>query len=112
MNRLLPVLILTCLLTVFGLPGAAFAAGESGRGGTGSVNQQVRDLQERMMSDQEIMSLILALSAEPEMQEILNDPAVLGAVNSGDIDSLAKNPRFMRLLENARVKEIQRRLGQ
>lgn len=111
MKKYLSVLFLMVVVSLYGLSGSA-AAGETPRIRAGDVNEQVRQLQERMMNDQEIMALVLALSADPEMQEIANDPAVLGAIASGDYDALARDPRVMRLLENARVRELRRRLGQ
>lgn len=108
MKKFLPVLLLVLFISLSGL----IATSESAQTRPVDVNRQVREFQERMMHDQEIMALVLALSADPDIQELLNDPSVLSAINSGDYDSLAKNPRVMRLLENARVREIQRRLGQ
>jgi hypothetical protein len=86
------------------------SAEETARHLTAAETEQMRTLQERMMSDTEIMAQIQALQSDPEMQELLKDPSVLNAVTTGDITTLTGNPRFMRLLENARVKDIQRRL--
>jgi hypothetical protein len=85
-------------------------AEETSRHLTAAETEQMRTLQERMMSDTEIMAQIQALADDPEMQALLSDQSVLDAVTTGDISSLTRNPRFMRLLENARVKDIQRRL--
>jgi hypothetical protein len=74
------------------------------------VNGQVREFQEKMLGDTDIMALILALQNDPEMQMLLNDPAVLNAVASGNINALTGNPRFMQLLNNPRIREIQQRI--
>jgi hypothetical protein len=58
------------------------------------------------------MALILSLQDDPEMQALLNDPALLEAVQAGDLSALTANPRFMKLLDNAKVKEIQKRVGE
>jgi hypothetical protein len=87
------------------------AAEETSRHLTAAESEQVQKLQERMLSDADIMAQIQALADEPEMRALLNDQSVLEAVASGDISVLTRNPRFMRLLENARVKDIQRRLS-
>jgi len=68
---------------------------------------EVRSLQEKMMSDKEIMSLIQSLQNDPEFQRILEDPEVMKAVNSGDIAALMANARFMKLLNNSTLREIQ-----
>lgn len=75
-----------------------------------NVNGQVQELQEKMIGDKDIMALILALQNDPEMQMLLNDPAVLNAVASGNINALTGDPRFMQLLKNPRVREIQQRM--
>jgi hypothetical protein len=69
---------------------------------------QVQELQEKMLKDSDIMSLILALQNDPEMQALLSDPAVLNAVQTGDINALTNMPRFMQLLNNPRIQEIQK----
>jgi hypothetical protein len=92
------------------LSGRGTASAEAAENGSGSVNGQVSELQEKMLKDTEIMGLIQALQNDPQMQELLEDPSVMSAVINGDIATLTGNPRFMHLLENARVKEIQKRL--
>jgi len=86
------------------------AAEETSRHLTAAEAEQMQTLQERMLSDTEIMAQIQALADDPEMQALLSDQSVLDAVTTGDISPLTRNPRFMRLLENARVKDIQKRL--
>lgn len=105
MKGFIPSMALTVVM--FCLWATVAGAAENRNNG---INEQVSGLQEKMMNDKEIMGLILALQNDPDMQELLKDPSVLNAVSDGDINTLTGNPRFMRLLENARVKEIQRRL--
>ncbi len=59
------------------------------------------------MSDGEIMSLIQSLQNDPEFQRIPENPEVMKAVNSGDIAALMANARFMILLNNSTLCEIQ-----
>jgi hypothetical protein len=98
-------LFVVTLMLAFFLCGAGQAATVSGQQ-QGSVNSQVQDLQGKMLADKDIMTLILALRDDPEMQALLNDPSVLQAVSQGDISALTANPRFMHLLDNPRVREI------
>jgi len=67
---------------------------------------EVMSLQNKMMSDGEIMNMIQGLQNDPEFQEILQDPELMKAVHAGDITTLAANPKFMRLLNNQAVKDI------
>jgi len=101
------LLILALTVVLFGAVTTAAEAVESPKSG---INEQVSVIQEKMLNDPELMGLILGLQSDPEVQALLNDPSVLNAISSGDITALTGNPRVMRLLENARVKEIQKRL--
>ncbi|HYA86455.1 MAG TPA: hypothetical protein VEI57_05245 [Nitrospirota bacterium] len=66
-------------------------------------------LQEKMVSDKEIMGLIQSLQNDPDFKKALEDPEIMKAVNDGDIAALTANPRFMKLLNNATVREIQQK---
>ena len=78
----------------------------------GSVAPNVEELKERMMKDEGIMALVLAMQNDPEMQTLLNDPAIIHAIQAGDIGTLINNPDFMKLLNNPRVREIEKRMQQ
>ena len=75
-----------------------------------SINTQVQALQKSMMNDKEIMNMILSLQNDPAFQEILKDPAIINAVNSGDINTLMSNPKFMKLLTNPKFQEIKKKI--
>jgi hypothetical protein len=77
-----------------------------------SAAPQVQELQQKMLADDQTMALILSLQNDPEMQALLNDPVLLEAVAAGDLTALTANPKFMKLLDNAKVKEIQKRVGE
>jgi hypothetical protein len=68
---------------------------------------EIRSLQEKMMSDKEIMSMIQSLQNDPEFQQLLENPEVMKAVNSGDVVALMSNAQFMKLLNNSTLREIQ-----
>lgn len=70
---------------------------------------KVQALQQLMMGDKEIVSMILSLLNDPEVQKILEDPSIIKAVNSGDIEALISNPKFMKLLDNPAVKDISKK---
>lgn len=86
-------------------------AANGGGAAPSSVTPQVKELQEKMLGDEGVMALIMALQNDPEMQALLNDPAVVEAVKAGDIGVLANNPRFMNLLNKPQVREIQRKVA-
>ena len=74
-----------------------------------SSKAKVQALQQLMMGDKEIVSMILSLLNDPEVQKILEDPSIIKAVNSGDIEALISNPKFMKLLDNPAVKDISKK---
>ncbi len=102
-RRLLP------LLLVVWFRGSATAADN---GSPGSVTPQLQELQQKILGDEQNMALIMALQNDPGMQVLLSDSAVLDAVQAGDLGALMANPRFMKLLDNAKIKEIQKRVGE
>jgi tartrate dehydratase beta subunit/fumarate hydratase class I family protein len=71
---------------------------------------QMKSLQERMTGDQEIMEMIQALKDDEEFQKALQDPEIMTAVSAGDIAALMANPKFMSLLNNRTVKDIQKKV--
>ena len=108
MNRILCALLLACILSTPLHAEPAPAAG----GPLGAVSGQVQELQQKMLGDDQSMALILSLKDDPEMLALLNEPAVLEAVQASDLTTLTANPRFMKLLDNAKVREIQKRTGE
>ena len=68
---------------------------------------EAKSLQEKMMSDKEVMSLIQSLQNDPEFKKLMEDPSFMKAVNAGDVAALSADPRFVKLLSNPTVREIQ-----
>jgi hypothetical protein len=73
---------------------------------------QVQALQKLMINDKEIMNMILSLLNDPGFREILEDPAIMNAINSGNIDALISNPKFMKLLSNPKIQEIKGKVAE
>jgi hypothetical protein len=71
---------------------------------------QIQSLEQKMISDKEIMGLIQSLQDDPEFKNMLEDPDVMKAVNAGDIAALSANPKFMKLLNNRTVQEIEKKM--
>jgi hypothetical protein len=75
-----------------------------------TTREQMKALEQRMMSDDEILSILIALESDPLFKEILDDPEIMKGVSSGDIPNLMSNPKFIKLLDNPKVQEIRRRI--
>jgi hypothetical protein len=75
------------------------------------IGGQVRPLQERMESDPAVMEMIRGLKDDPQFQKVLEDPEMMRAVESGDIGTLMANPKFLQLMNNATVRDIQNKMA-
>ncbi len=71
---------------------------------------EVQSLQQKMQADQDIMRLVASLKDDPDFQKALEDPEIQKAVNTGDVAALIANPAFMKLLNNATVKDIEKKV--
>jgi len=74
------------------------------------VGGQTKSLEDKMLGDSEIMDAIRALQNDPDFQKILQDPEIMKAVQTGDIDALMRNPAFMKLLNKQAVQDINKKL--
>jgi hypothetical protein len=71
-----------------------------------STREEIQALKSEMLSNDELLDIILALRNDPDFQAALEDPKVLEAVNSGDINALLANQNFVKLLNNPRILTI------
>ena len=67
---------------------------------------QLKELQTKMRNDSQIMDLILALQNDPDFMGLLNDPVFVQAITTRNVDVIANDSRFTKLLSNPLVKEI------
>jgi hypothetical protein len=82
-----------------------------GSAAPGEAGVQVKSLEDKMLGDSEIMDLIHALQSDPDLQKILQDPEIMKAVQTFDIDTLMRNPEFMKLLNKQSVQDINKKLN-
>jgi hypothetical protein len=81
-----------------------YGGGERGRTAGG---MELGALQNRMVGNPTVMGQIMALQNDPQILELLADPEIVRAVQSGDLDALSRNPKFLELMQNSRVRAIQ-----
>ncbi len=92
--------------------------------GKGVTNQDVRNLQisaseptdsnavkagidalkRSMQNDPGTMTSIGNLQNDPDFMAVLNDSEIMSAVESGDINTLTSNPKFMKLLSHSVIR--------
>lgn len=78
--------------------------------GSGISAGEIQSLREKMLTDKEIMGLIQNLQDDPEFKKALEDPEIMKAISAGDVAALQANPHFVKLLNNAAVKEIEKKV--
>ncbi|XOV87704.1 MAG: hypothetical protein ACFHX7_22570 [Pseudomonadota bacterium] len=81
-------------------PSAAAGAGASA----------LESIQSTIASDPGLMARIMSLQQDPQMQAVLGDPEIMGAVQRLDFEALRNNPRFRALMESSNVREITSKL--
>jgi len=75
-----------------------------------SAHKEILAAQQKMIMDESIIQLILALQNDPDFQDVLQDESIMMAIRSGDFNALMTNPKIMKLMNNSSVQEIQRKL--
>ncbi len=89
-------------------PSPTTAAGPA-TAGTGTA-ASVAALKDRMLSNAEVMDLVADLKDDPQFSKVLNDPAIVQAVQTNDVAALMANPAFLALLDDPRVQEIEKKM--
>jgi hypothetical protein len=102
------LLTIICVCVLFVSSGIV-RAGETQQTGV-DTKEEIQTLQKQMMNDQEIMNMIQSLQNDPDFQQVLQDPEIMKAISSGDIATLMANPKFMRILDNKTVHDIETKL--
>ncbi len=78
--------------------------------GNTSMQKRVKVLQELMAGSPDIMKSIDSLQNDSDFQQVLTDPELMEAINSGDISELLASPMFLKLLDKPAVQEINKKL--
>jgi hypothetical protein len=99
-------IICVCVLCVLA---GIVTTGQAQQSGV-DTKEEIQTLQKQMMSDQGIMNMIQSLQNDPDFQQVLQDPEIMKAISSGDITTLMANPKFMRILDNKTVHDIETKL--
>ena len=73
---------------------------------TETIGEQLKTIEQRMMNNDEILTLLLALESDPAFKEIMEDPEIMKRVLSGDIHGLMSNSKFLKLIDNPTIQEI------
>lgn len=79
------------------------AAGASLAGGS---NNAIANMQGALLADEASRKEVLSLQDDPQVRAILDDPATMRAVQSGDLGVLMNDPKLRALLDNPTVRSL------
>ncbi len=74
------------------------------------MNQAVNDVQAQIMSDPEFLGDIQQLVQDPEIMNLLSDPAILQAAMAKDASAIQDSPSGQELLNNPKLRELAEKL--
>ncbi len=71
-----------------------------------SQPEDIDTIQKSVLNNPGLLSMVFALQEDPEVQQILQDPEIMGLISSGNIKALEAHPKFIKLMENSKIKAI------
>jgi len=71
-----------------------------------AMTREIQQAQTRLAQDPAAMQSIMSLQSDPQIQAILNDPAIAKAIQEGDFMSLLGNAKIQALENNEHVKQL------
>ncbi len=75
-------------------------------GSTRGSPPELQTMQSRIMQSPNLLSMILGLQSDPDVQAVLADPEIMSALASGDYATLMNHPKIIALTSNAKVREV------
>jgi hypothetical protein len=71
-----------------------------------AMTHEFQQLQSSLAQDPATVKSIMSLQSDPQIQAVLNDPAIMKAIQEGDFTSLLGNPKIQALENNEHVKQL------
>lgn len=89
-------------------PGATSAAGASSSAipAEPAGQAELQALQQSLMQNANLFSMVQSLQNDPQVQAVLADPEVMSAIASGNIEILMSHPKIIALTGNPKVREV------
>jgi hypothetical protein len=103
-----PRLVLRALIVAGMLTGPAVARAQDAGDASlaGGSNDAVANMKGALLSDEQSRQQVLSLQDDPQVKAILDDPATMRAVQSGDLNALMNDPKLRALLDNPTVRSL------
>lgn len=86
------------------VPTVAAPAGNAAR--NSELSQQVSAMQTQLMANPEFLADLQQMAQDPEIMNILSDPALVQAVTSKDVTAIQTNPRAKQLMDNPKMQAL------
>jgi hypothetical protein len=99
---------LVALSVALGAATPAIARAQSAGGASlaGGSNNAIDNMQGALLADPASREQVLSLQDDPQVKAILDDPATMRAVQSGDLGALLNDPKLRALLDNPTVRAL------
>lgn len=72
---------------------------------------QLRELQSNILSDPNILTVVMSLQNDPQLLSILNDPVIMRAIAAGDLESLQSSPKILELESHPTIQQLFQLIG-
>ena len=73
-----------------------------------ALAHEIQQLQTSIAKDPAAVQSIMSLQSDPQIQAVLNDPAIAKAIQDGDYASLMGNPKIQALENDEHLKQVVR----
>lgn len=100
------LVIAFAVLVALSSPSRARAQSAGDAALAGGADNAVSNMQNSLLADPASRDQVLSLQDDAQVQAILNDPATMRAIESGDLGALMNDPKLRALLENPTVRGL------
>jgi hypothetical protein len=107
-----PIIAAALVLALLPLPAAAQGYAEAPPVWQQKEDDPVEALQERMEARPDVADEIRGLQSDPQFQDVLSDPDIRKALESGDTAALLANPKINNLTNHPAVQDITKKLSE
>lgn len=71
-----------------------------------STGELIKAIKERLIGENDTGGAMLSFLRDPDLQEIINDPDIMKAIEAGNIQAVITNPKCMKLMSKPAVKDF------
>lgn len=92
-------------------PKAALAGGALVPVPSPSTGAQFAEIQSRILSDPNLLTIVMSLQNDPQLLSIFNDPVLMRAIAAGDLESLQSSPKILELKGHQTIQQLFQLMG-